>query len=212
MVAMLTIFAFAGCGTTSDNSATNTTGVVVETTTPVSTTHTVNQEHQLLEQFVAGEVEAGRYDSDSKFKITDLNMNTDEWDAYSVGDYCDLDNDGEDELILNGPYGGMYMDAKDDKVMVLDEGLGAAGEMSTVIYDNATWIVHGDTSHAGRTMYNLKKYEGANNVVDEFDLNAEYYDKADDVYDETSTFTYRDKEITMEEYEKLLKNIFGVEK
>jgi len=117
---MLTIFAFAGCGTTSDNSATNTTGVVVETTTPVSTTHTVNQEHQLLEQFVAGEVEAGRYDSDSKFKITDLNMNTDEWDAYSVGDYCDLDNDGEDELILNGPYGGMYMDAKDDKGHNLD--------------------------------------------------------------------------------------------
>ena len=38
------------------------------------------------------------------------------WDAYSVGEKVDLDNDGEKELIISGHYGGIYFDARDNKV------------------------------------------------------------------------------------------------
>lgn len=110
------MFVVVGCGTTStsskpiieviNNTSTqeeNSTEKVAvsqeETTTitPTPTTDKVKPECQRLKQFPAAEVEAGRCDSDSKFKITDLNMNTDERDTYSVGDYCDLDNDDEYE-------------------------------------------------------------------------------------------------------------------
>lgn len=53
------------------------------------------------------------------FYITDLNMNPDEWDAYSIQEKTDLDNDGKNELFLNGPYGGMFLDARNDEVYVL---------------------------------------------------------------------------------------------
>lgn len=165
----------------------------------------------LLDQFVAGEIEAGFYDSDYNFKITDLEINTEEWYAYSVGDRRDLYNDGEEELIMNGPYSGIYLDVKDGKVMVLAQGEGTSDVMTYVEYENAIWIVHSDTSHAGRMLYNFKKYKGANNIIDEFDLNAEYYDKVDDIYDETSSFTYRDQKITMEKFEKLRSEILGIE-
>jgi hypothetical protein len=175
------------------------------------TTEKSDEAVDLLDHFVAGKIEASYYDSDYNFKITDLNMNPEEWDAYSVGHRRDLDNDGEEELIMNGPYGGMYLDVKDGKVMVLAEGEGTDGEMTYVEYKNAIWIVHSDTSHAGRMLYNFKKYKGANNIIDEFDLNAEYYDKKDDIYDKTSSFTYRDQKITMEKFEKLRSEILGIE-
>lgn len=37
-------------------------------------------------------------------------------------------------------------------------GEGTAGEMTYVEYENAIWIVHSDTSHAGRKLYNFKNY------------------------------------------------------
>lgn len=37
-------------------------------------------------------------------------MDSQDEDSYSVGDRVDLDNDGIEELILNGPNGGMYLD------------------------------------------------------------------------------------------------------
>lgn len=43
-------------------------------------------------------------------------LDTSKQEVYSVGDKTDLDNDGEDERILNGPYGGIYLDARDNRV------------------------------------------------------------------------------------------------
>ena len=36
--------------------------------------------------------------------FTDLDMDSGEWDSYSIGEKVDLDNDGENELIICGPY------------------------------------------------------------------------------------------------------------
>ncbi|MCI9384622.1 MAG: hypothetical protein HFI24_10535, partial [Lachnospiraceae bacterium] len=67
---------------------------------------------ELLDSFINGSINAvDSADLTSGFSITDLNMDSGEWDSYSIGEKVDLDNDGENELIINGPYGGIYLDA-----------------------------------------------------------------------------------------------------
>ena len=79
----------------------------------------------LLDSFVNGLVSAvDSADLTSTFYITDLNMDSEEWDAYSIGEKVDLDNDGENELIMNGPYGGIYLDARDNRVYKFAAGDG----------------------------------------------------------------------------------------
>ena len=80
---------------------------------------------ELLDRFVNGEVSAHcLYDTAKTFYITELDMDSEEWDAYSIGDREDLDNDGEEELILCGPYGGKYLDARMVKCMNLLQEMG----------------------------------------------------------------------------------------
>ncbi|MFG6346455.1 MAG: hypothetical protein K1W35_22910 [Lachnospiraceae bacterium] len=169
------------------------------------------ESEELLDAFLAGEIPASYGDGTGLITIFDL-MPVDEEDDfnyYSVGERIDLDNDGENEQIVNGPYGGKYFDARDGKVYVLAEGEGTSGELFYTYYDNAVWIVHSDTTHMGRKMYWLTRYDGEGNVTDEFQLSAEYWDSPDSKYDENSDFTYRDEKISMEEYETLRKEIIG---
>ena len=168
------------------------------------------ESEELLDAFLAGEISAIREDNgEASLNFDELPVDEADWYSYSVGERIDLDNDGENELILDGPYGGMYIDARDGKVYVLAAGEGTAGVLSYTDYDNATWIVHRDTSHMGRQIYWLTRYDGDGNIADEFQLGAEYWDSPDDKYDENSDFTYRDAKISMEEYETLLSEIFG---
>ena len=165
---------------------------------------------ELLDAFLAGEIPAFYDDSgDVSIDFDQLPVDGEDWNSYSVGERIDLDNDGENELILEGPYGGMYIDARAGKVYVLAAGEGTAGILSYTDYDHATWIVHSDTTHAGRQTYWLTKYDGDGNIADEFKLGAEYWYSPDDKYDENSDFTYRDAKISMEEYETLLSEIFS---
>lgn len=115
---------------------------------------------ELLDAFLAGEIPA-IYDSEESVIIYDqLPHDENDWECCSVGERIDLDNDGENEQIVNGPYGGVYFD-------------------------------------------------GGGNIVDEFELGAEYRDSTDDKYDENSDFTFRDEKISMSEYEELRKEIIG---
>lgn len=166
----------------------------------------------LLDSFLHGEIPAYRhndYSEESSFKITDLPIDEDDFYSYHIGERIDLDNDGEKELILDGADGGMYLDAQNGKIIVLAESDGTASRLSHVTYDGAIWIVYSDTSHAGRQWYELKKYNGAGDVVDSFELSAEYWDSPNDQYNTNSDFHYRGKKISMQEYEDLIKKIFG---
>ena len=164
---------------------------------------------EILNQFIQGEIPAngnGMYHKDI-FYITDLPIDVEDFESYHIGDFIDLDNDGENELILEGPYGGMYLDVKGGCVNIFTKGDGTALRLGYVKYENAMWIVYSDTMHSGRENYILEKYNGAENKVDEFALSAEYYES--DSYDENSTFLFRDQMISMEEYEELKNQIFG---
>ena len=139
---------------------------------------------KLLDAFLAGEIPAIYEEGDDSVIMYDqLPHDEEDWECYSVGERIDLDNDGENEQIVNGPYGGIYFDARR--------------------------VLHTDTSHAGRQLFWLTRYEGGGNIADEFGFGAEYWDSADDKYDENSDFTCRDEKITMTEYEELRKEIAG---
>lgn len=169
---------------------------------------TIN-ESDLFQAFLDGSISAQNERTGSSFYVTDLTMDTGELDSYSIGEEIDLDNDGEMELILDGPYGGMYLDKRADALYVLAEGEGEAIRLSYTYYDDAYWIVKSDTTHGGRKYFNLSRYEGGDNIIDSFSLSVDY--DGQNHYDDSSTFKYCDEEITMDEYEKLYGEIFGRE-
>ena len=65
------------------------------------------EEKDLYQAFLDGEVSATRITEEGEeytFKYSDLPHNPDDWESYTVSEErVDLDNDGEQELILNGP-------------------------------------------------------------------------------------------------------------
>ena len=167
-------------------------------------TESSNAASDLIDAFIRGEINAeSTYEGREPVNISELENNEEEWLRYEVGDRLDVDNDGEDELVMNGPYGGMILDARDDKVYILAEGDGMAAVLSVAKLDDEFWVVHADTSHGGREMYFLEKYNGKGEVTDTTTLSAEYWDNPDDQYDENSDFKFRDEPITMEEFERI---------
>jgi len=163
----------------------------------------------LLDAFLANQIPAVYEDGQKAFMFEDFQYDDEDWDVYSVGERVDLDNDGEKEQIINGPYGGKYLDARNHKIYVLAEGEGTSRELSYVYYDNAVWIVHSDITHAGRQMFWLTRYDGEGKIADEIQLSAEYWESSDYQYHENSDFTFGNDKISMEEYEKLRKELFG---
>ncbi len=131
----------------------------------------------------------------------------DEMDAnlyVNIVDPVDLDNDGEVEYILeNAVYGCTCFDCKDGKVICFAQGEGTTARCSYTEYDGACWIVHSDTTHAGRCTYELTKYDGNLNIVDSFTFGWEDWDD-----DGNKRYYKGDKDITKEEYEALEEEVF----
>lgn len=163
---------------------------------------------ELFDSFLNNQIEA-YYESGESFLYRDISeLDEDEYWCeirYNEDDaYADIDNDGDLELTLWGAYGGFFIDDSDEKLVVMAAGEGSAAVLNYVYHDGEIWLVYSDTSHAGRAMRHFIKYEGHGNIADEFDLDAEYWESEVDHYDETSIFTYRGEEISMDEYEKIL--------
>lgn len=202
------ILFLAACGKKADDTIEN--EKLEQTESAIEVDESIGEKDS-LQRFIQGDVKAYRDEDEEGFYLQDLQLAKDEEDMdyfkYSLGERVDLDNDGEDELIINGPYGGIYLDCVDGKVMVFAEGEGTAVYLSYVFYDNAYWIVYSDTTHTGRILYILTKYNSSKTVDDSFKLSADFYDTE---Y-EDGDFYYRDKSITMEEFNKLRNDIFGSE-
>ncbi|MBQ7972445.1 MAG: hypothetical protein IJ291_03215 [Lachnospiraceae bacterium] len=162
----------------------------------------------LLASFLSGEIPAIYAEGEGDpFYITDLSIDEEDAFSYSVGDKVDLDNDGELELILDGAYGGIYLDARAGQVYVLDEGWGTAGYLSYTVYEDKIWIVHCDTTHAGRYLYDLTLYDGTGNVADSFQLTQEFWETPDEPDGPNTVYTYRGEQITKEQYDALKEQI-----
>ena len=163
---------------------------------------------ELLDSFVNGSISAIS-SADSAFYITDLDMDSGEWDSYSIGERVDLDNDGENELIICGPYGGIYLDARNNKVYEFAVGEGDALVLSYVVYNGSTWIMYSSRMHTGYEAYHMEKFEGADNLVAEMNFHEELVDE-DNVEGEEK-YTLNGTEISYDEYFELCSKIFATE-
>ncbi len=176
----------------------------IENTSPEATAD------ELLDSFINGRISAAdSADLTSTFYITDFNMESEEWDAYSVGEKIDLDNDGENELIINGPYGGIYLDARDNRVYKFAASEGTALTLSYTYYNGAVWILYSNRSSAGFEFYHMEKYEGADNFVAEMNFGEEFVE----FYNAEAgiKYTLNGAEISYEEYAALCSKIFAAE-
>lgn len=165
---------------------------------------------ELLDLFINGSISAiDSADLSSVFYITDLNMDSGEWDSFSVGEKVDLDNDGENELVINGPYGGMYLDARDNKVYKFAAGGGTALMLSYTYYNGAAWIMYSNRSSAGFEYYHMEKFEGADNFVAEINFGEELADP--DNAEAGMKYTLNGNIISYDEYTELCSKIFAAE-
>ena len=165
----------------------------------------------LYQKFLNNEVEA-YYESGVSFMFSDISNLCEDGNEIHFDEqnaYADIDNDGKLELTLWGFYGGFFIDELDGKLIVLAMGEGTADMLYYVYHGDETWLVYADTMHMGRNMRHFVKYNGEGKIVDEFDLNAEYWESEYDWYDENSLFTYNGTPITMEEYERILEEYSG---
>ena len=164
---------------------------------------------ELLDSFISGMADAvDPEDSASTFSISDLNMDSEEWDTYSIGEKADLDNDGENELIINGPYGGIYLDARDDKVYEFVAGEGTVLMLSYTYYNGAVWIMYSNRSSAGFEFYHMEKYEGADNLTAEMNFGEEFDPNNAEA---GIKYTLNGAEISYDEYTELCSKIFAAE-
>lgn len=163
---------------------------------------------ELLDLFINGSISAISSEN-SAFYITDLDMDSGEWDSYSIGERVDLDNDGENELIICGPYGGKYLDARNNKVYEFAVGEGDGLVLSYIVYNGSTWIMYSNRMHTGYEAYHMEKFEGADNLVAEMNLHEELVDE-DNVEGEEK-YTLNGTEISYDEYFELCSKIFATE-
>ena len=165
---------------------------------------------ELLDLFINGSISAiSSEDLTSALYITDLDMDSGEWDSYSIGERVDLDNDGENELIICGPYGGIYLDARDNKVYEFAVGEGDALVLSYVVYNGSTWIMHSNRMNTGYEAYHMEKFEGADNLVSEMNFHEELVDE--DNVEGKEKYTLNGTEISYDEYFELCSKIFATE-
>ncbi|MCR4902104.1 MAG: hypothetical protein K6A23_04535 [Butyrivibrio sp.] len=163
----------------------------------------------LFESFLAGDIEAYRINEDgdgfTTVNIKDFNIDGEEWDSYSVYGYLDVDNDGEDELVLQGPYGACFFDAKDDKVTLFAEGSGTGATCLLAYYNKAYWIV---TAHAwanGDDFY-MQRYNGADNVAETFNFGSSVDENGNESYYRVNEIG-EDISITKKDYTDLTNSI-----
>ena len=169
----------------------------------------VNAE-ELLDSFINGSISADdSADLTSAFYISDLNMNAGEWDSFSVGEKVDLDNDGENELIMNGPYGGIYLDARDNRVYKFAAGDGNACILSYTYFNGDVWILYSNGMNVGYESYHMEKFEGADNLAAEINFGEEpaNLDRADS----EMNYTWNGTAISYDEYTALCSKIFAAE-
>ncbi len=108
---------------------------------------------ELLDLFISGSIDAVSTDMVSKLNIADFNIGSDKPDSYSIGEKVDLDNDGEKELIIRGAYGGIYLDARDNKVYAFAVGIDDNNILSYTYYNGEIWILYSNVINEEEEYY-----------------------------------------------------------
>nr|MCR5267807.1 hypothetical protein [Lachnospiraceae bacterium] len=150
----------------------------------------------VYERFLADEltVDGMRYSEIFSFM-------TEDFGEEPVCFYYDVDEDGRDELLVSTLFYGYYIyDVRGGELFLLDCGDGTAAVCGVYKGNGHVYVSHSDFSHAGRRMLTLTRYDGNGDVKETIEIDAEYWDNENDMYDENSDFSYNGQKITMQEY------------
>lgn len=165
---------------------------------------------KVLDEAIAGKIpvhvkeESGK---ESTYYIPELpHDKTDALSYYEAGERIDLDNDGEKELVIEGPYGGIYVDARGQEVYELARGDGTALQLYHADYNGKTYICHVDNSHGGREIFKMDQFNGKGEIVESTELVAEFWDTG--YFDESADCHFGNEKISTDRYLELRKEIF----
>ena len=117
---------------------------------------------------------------------------------------ANLDADSDYEMVVRGPYGGTYLDARNGKVYIIATGQGTANEISYAEYDEQNWIMESDTTHGGRQWYHLRRLDSDGTIIEEFTLAKYYWDNPGEPDGPDTVYEYNGEEITKFEYDRIL--------
>lgn len=128
-----------------------------------------------------------------------------EGDIWGAEEYIDFDNDGKDELIIHGYAGAcLFFDVIGDTVYKVLETGSASDIASVAEIDGRRVIERTDLLHAGRKYYRIMEFDFCCSLIDWLSLYASYEGES---YSEEDEFMYRDREISMEEFEEIRDSI-----
>lgn len=171
---------------------------------------------KVLDDFVSGKINALDYVEEisdipeDNFVMTSYedfydDITAGEGDIWGSLEYIDFDNDGEDELIIHGYAGAcLFFDVIGDAVYKVLETGSTTDVASVAEIEGKRVIERTDLTHAGRKSYRIMKYDSCCCLIDCFHLYVEYEDSD---YSDDDVFQYRNKEISMEEFETILNSI-----
>lgn len=157
-----------------------------------------SEDHDIYEKFLKDELKLDGETYSEIFSFVEEDFGTE-----PVAFYYDVDEDGKDELLVSTLfYGYNIYDVRDGELLLLDCGDGTAAACGVYKSNGHVYVSHSDFSHSGRQMLTLARYNESGEVTETIEINAEYWDSEDDMYDENSDFTYNGEKITMQEYEE----------
>ena len=209
LIGILIVMSLTACGNKTEISE-ETTQNDVQTDMVYNAYKNKMTAEELLDAFIDGSVDAvDTADPSSAWNISDLNKDSQGEELYSIGERVDLDNDGENELVICGPYGGIYLDCRDDKVYEFARGDGSAIVLSYTYYNGDVWIMYSNDMNAGYETYHMEKYEGADNLAAEMNFGEELIDENDP--DSGMKYFWNGKEVSNDEYDAVCSKIFAAQ-
>lgn len=120
-------------------------------------------------------------------------------------EYIDFDNDGEEELIIHGYAGAsVYFDVIGDTVYRVITTGGTTDVTSVALFNGKRVVERTDLTHVGRKSYRVMQYDACCCLIDYFHLYVGYEGPS---YSEEDVFMFRNKEISMEEFEEIVSSI-----
>lgn len=120
-------------------------------------------------------------------------------------EYADFDNDGEDELVMHGFAGAcLVFDCIGDTVYKVLETGTTTDVASVAVFHGEKVIKRTDLGHVERKYYWIMKFDSCCCLIDWFSLYATYEGTK---YSKDDEFMYREREISMEQFEEIVNGI-----
>lgn len=130
-----------------------------------SNTKTNASPESCFEDFLNNKMPAYREDG-TEIWGKDIAFDENDWNCYKIGEQFDVDNDGENEQLIDGPKGGFFLDYRNNQLYVFPGVAEPVGDMTYRQIEGEYWIIYKDAVHSGREYYRMLQYKGSDKIED----------------------------------------------